>query len=61
MFGKTKAATGPRKCAHPACFCTVEAGKKYCSDRCHDSHGMTELNCQCHHPACESGPAAQTA
>jgi hypothetical protein len=57
MFGKKHEAEGPKKCAHPACFCIVEPGKKFCSDRCHDSHGMTELNCQCHHPACESAGA----
>ena len=57
MFGKKHEAEGPKKCAHPACFCKVEPGKKFCSDRCHDSHGMTELNCQCHHPACETAGA----
>ena len=57
MFGKTTA-TGPKKCAHPACFCTVEASQKYCSDHCHDSKKMAELNCQCHHPACQHGPAS---
>ncbi len=58
MFGKTKAAAGPRKCAHPACFCTVETGNKFCSDHCRDAHGMIELNCQCCHAGCECGPAS---
>ena len=57
MFGKA-APTGPRKCAHPACYCTVEAGKKFCSDRCRDAHGMIELHCQCCRPGCECGPAS---
>jgi len=60
MFPKFHTAATPKKCAHPACFCITENGKKYCSDRCHDAHGMTELNCQCHHPVCEN-PASHPA
>ena len=58
MFGKTKAVAGPRKCAHPACFCTVEGNDKFCSSRCRDARGMTELHCQCCHAGCECGPAS---
>jgi hypothetical protein len=49
-----------KKCAHPACNCQVEEGKKYCSDYCHDSGKSIEIACNCHHAECEAG-AVQTA
>ncbi|WP_158615539.1 hypothetical protein [Acidipila sp. EB88] len=57
MFGKSSKTEGPKKCSHPACFCMVPGGDKYCSDHCRDTKGMTELNCQCHHSACQHTPA----
>jgi len=47
-----------KKCAHPACNCLVEKGKKYCSDYCHDAAGTMEISCNCHHAECETGSAA---
>jgi hypothetical protein len=41
-----------KKCAHPACSCIAPEGKKYCSEVCEDAKSMTELTCQCEHPAC---------
>jgi hypothetical protein len=41
-----------KKCAHPACRCTVEDGKKYCSQRCEDGAGEVEISCDCAHPGC---------
>jgi hypothetical protein len=41
------------KCAHPACNCVPAGGKKYCSETCADAKTMTELACQCTHPACQ--------
>ncbi len=48
--------TPPKKCAHPACRCTVaENGQfgEYCSDRCREAKKMNELRCECGHPDCE--------
>ncbi len=42
-----------KKCAHPACNCTVADGKKFCSDICHDAKNMLEIACQCHHAGCQ--------
>jgi metallothionein len=42
----------PKKCAHPACRCTVAEGKKYCSKRCEDSGAQVEISCDCGHPGC---------
>jgi hypothetical protein len=41
-----------KPCAHPSCNCTVEKGKKYCSDYCHDARDTMELSCNCRHPEC---------
>jgi hypothetical protein len=41
-----------RKCAHPACDCTVEKGTKYCSQYCKDAGGTMELSCGCGHAGC---------
>ncbi len=47
-----------KKCAHPACNCLVEHGKKYCSDYCHDAAGTMEIACNCRHAECETEAAA---
>jgi hypothetical protein len=39
-----------KKCAHPSCKCVTT--EKYCSEYCSDAKNMTELQCQCQHPAC---------
>jgi metallothionein len=41
-----------KKCAHPACLCTVPANEKYCSNTCKDAGDMVEIECNCGHPAC---------
>ncbi len=41
-----------KKCAHPACQCTVPENKKYCSQRCEDAKGEVEISCDCGHPGC---------
>ena len=44
-----------KKCAHPACECTVQPGGifgKYCSDHCKQAGDRVELRCDCQHPAC---------
>ena len=44
------------KCANPACQCMVTSGGqygKYCSDHCREVKGVTELRCDCKHPACK--------
>jgi hypothetical protein len=41
-----------KKCAHPACRCTVAHDKKYCSQRCEDTAGEVEISCNCGHPGC---------
>ncbi len=43
------------KCAHPSCECKVEKGGeygKYCSKVCQMKADITELRCECGHPAC---------
>jgi hypothetical protein len=42
----------PKKCAHASCSCIVTDGKTYCSQICEDSKDVTELSCDCDHPAC---------
>jgi len=42
----------PKKCAHSTCSCICTDGKKYCSQICEDSQGVTELKCDCKHPEC---------
>jgi hypothetical protein len=41
-----------KKCAHEGCKCTVREAQKYCSQICEDSENITELVCECDHPAC---------
>jgi hypothetical protein len=45
--------TATSKCAHPACNCVPQSAKKYCSETCADAKRVTELTCQCQHPACQ--------
>jgi len=45
--------TSTSKCAHPACSCIAPEGKKYCSEICEDSKGVTELACDYKHPGCQ--------
>jgi hypothetical protein len=45
--------TSASKCARPACNCVPPNGKKYCSETCADAKRVTEIACQCHHPACQ--------
>ena len=43
------------KCAHPACKCLVSKEGpygKYCSKHCVEAAAVTELKCDCKHPAC---------
>jgi hypothetical protein len=43
------------KCAHAACKCLVAKDGphgNYCSEHCKEAAKMTELRCQCEHPAC---------
>ncbi len=42
----------PKRCAHPACNCTVAEGNKYCRQYCHDAGKTFELSCNCVHPGC---------
>jgi metallothionein len=46
-----------KKCAHPACACVAGQHDKYCSQSCKESADLTEIACQCGHPACESSRA----
>jgi hypothetical protein len=39
-----------RKCAQPACQCTVAGAEEYCSDYCRMTPGHTE--CRCGHEMC---------
>jgi hypothetical protein len=41
-----------KKCAHPSCECDAKPGSKYCSEYCQKAGAMTELHCNCQHPAC---------
>ncbi len=42
----------PKKCGHASCTCMVADGKKYCCQMCEDSKKVTDLKCDCKHPAC---------
>jgi hypothetical protein len=42
----------PKKCAHPACKCTVQPHEHYCSQYCKDAKKMTEMACGCPHEGC---------
>jgi hypothetical protein len=44
--------TEQKKCAHPACSCTVAEDKKYCGQRCEDVKESVEISCGCAHPGC---------
>jgi len=48
-----------KKCAHPACNCTVQKDDKYCSTYCKDAKGTTELMCNCGHSGCAEHMAAK--
>lgn len=41
-------------CAHSACGCKVDAGKRYCSDYCrqHDEQHAADGTCECGHSDC---------
>jgi hypothetical protein len=44
-----------RKCAHPACNCTVrENSGDYCSPYCHDAADTIEISCNCGHTECSA-------
>jgi hypothetical protein len=42
-----------KKCAQPACSCTVPKGEDYCSTYCESTKGTTEIMCKCGHPGCK--------
>jgi hypothetical protein len=48
-----KKTSDPKKCAHAACSCMVDAGKKFCSQICEDSKSVTHLSCHCGHAGCD--------
>jgi hypothetical protein len=41
-----------KKCAHPNCSCTAQAGK-YCSVQCETMEKMPDIECKCGHPVCK--------
>lgn len=41
-----------KKCAHPACACTVGSGQQYCSQYCKDAGSTMEISCNCGHAGC---------
>ena len=41
-----------KRCAHPACRCTVALDKEYCSQGCEDAGEEVEISCDCSHPGC---------
>jgi hypothetical protein len=47
-----------KKCAHPACNCTVGEDDKYCTQYCKDAGDEVEIACDCGHPACEIAETA---
>lgn len=47
-----------KKCAHPACTCTVDKDNKYCSEYCHDAGGTMEISCNCGHAGCSVSEGA---
>ena len=58
---------GTKKCAHPACHCSVDAHNKYCSQYCQDAGRTMEISCNCGHAGCavsegavSEGAAAKT-
>ena len=42
----------PKKCAHPACNCSVTDNDKYCSQYCRAAGKTLELSCNCGHTGC---------
>lgn len=45
---------GAHECMNPACHCTVEPGKEYCSEYCEaEAHtGKSGQSCECDHTMC---------
>ena len=41
------------KCSHPACNCRAKEGSTYCSTYCETKADVTEIVCECGHPACK--------
>jgi hypothetical protein len=41
-----------KKCAHPACDCTVSDKDKYCTQYCEDAGDEVEISCDCGHTGC---------
>jgi hypothetical protein len=57
-------ATANRRCAHPACACTVPAGQAYCGEHCRrvtsDPQPADDTEgCRCGHSACEPEQSLQ--
>jgi hypothetical protein len=49
-------------CEHKSCNCTVETGKRFCSDACRDlasAAAETPGRCGCDHPACAAQQSKQ--
>jgi hypothetical protein len=44
-----------KKCAHPACNCTVQGNNKYCSSYCEAASDMPDMACNCGHAGCAAG------
>jgi hypothetical protein len=51
-----------KKCAHPACICTVEQGETFCSDSCAArlEDAAEADTCDCGHPECTNAARAPT-
>ena len=49
-----------KKCAHPACTCTVGELDTYCSTYCHDAGDTMEISCNCGHAGCSVAESAPT-
>jgi len=51
-----------KKCAHPACICTVQEGETFCSDSCaaHLEDATEGYACDCGHPECANAVRAPT-
>jgi hypothetical protein len=48
-------------CEHKSCSCTVESGKRFCSDACRDLAASSEKSgrCGCDHPDCAAQQSKQ--
>ncbi len=53
-------ADSEKKCAHPACNCSVGKDEKYCSQYCKDAGSAAEISCNCAHRGCAIGAAGPT-